>query len=267
MGGVTLQTSYGGVLIQRFRFSLQYLGGIASPSFSVSTIKASKHHSSLFSSQFAISERSHLYTPYSSNYSPYLHKRDFKDPQETRRSVHILSYVSFVLQTSFISSANRSLIRKLKMGRFERLVKTSAWIELFKEKYHIPQKVSVRHCTTEGVEFDRKVGEVVIPMIAFIEGGMTVLMGRITRDYLRAHKLCPHQCAPNFFRVLGSIDDLDRHLRLGLTWYDVAHLYEGHIKTRAGFYLKSQSSVVKLISCLPKSNKGMKDDYLILSGP
>ena len=60
------------------------------------------------------------------------------------------------------------------MGRFERLVHTPALIELFKEKYHIPQEVVVRHCTTEGVEFDRKVGDVVIPMIAFIEGGMTI---------------------------------------------------------------------------------------------
>ena len=85
------------------------------------------------------------------------------------------------------------------MGRFERLVQTLALIELFKEKYHIPQEVVVRHCTIEGVEFDRKVGEVVIPMIAFIEGGMTIPMGRITRDYLRAHRLCPHQCAHNFF--------------------------------------------------------------------
>ena len=115
--------------------------------------------------------------------------------------------------------------------------------------------------------FNREVGEVIIPMIAFIEGGMTVPMGRIMRDYLRAHRLCPQQCAPNFFRVLGSIDTLDRHLGLGLTWYDVVHLYEGHIEARVGFYLKSRSSVVKLISCLPKSNKGMKDDCLILSGP
>ena len=153
------------------------------------------------------------------------------------------------------------------MGRFECLVKTLALIESFKEKYHISQEVLVRHCTIEGVEFNRKVGEVVIPMIAFIEGGMTVLLGSITRDYLRAHRLCPHQCAPNFFRVLGLIDALDRHLGLGLTWYDIAHLYEGHIESRAGFYLKSRSSMVKLISCLSKSNKGMKDDYLILSGP
>ena len=95
------------------------------------------------------------------------------------------------------------------MGRFERLVKTPELIELFKEKYHIPQEVSVRYCLTEGVAFDREVGEVIIPMIAFIEGGMTVSMGRITRDYLRAHRLCPQQCALNFFRVLGSIDALD----------------------------------------------------------
>ena len=106
VGCVTLQTSNGGVLIQWSRFFLQYLGGITSPSFSVSTIKASERHFFLFSSQFTISERSHLYTPYSSDYSSYLHKRDFKDPQEIRRSVRILIYVSFVLQTSFISSAN-----------------------------------------------------------------------------------------------------------------------------------------------------------------
>ena len=153
------------------------------------------------------------------------------------------------------------------MGRFECLVKNPALIELFKEKYHIHQEVSIRYYSPERLAFDREVGEVTIPMIAFIEGGMTIPMGRIMRDYLRAHRLCPQQYAPNFFRVLGAIDALDQHLGLGLTWYDVAHLYEGHQQARAGFYLKSRSDAVKLISCLPKSNKGMKDDYLIISSP
>ena len=35
---------------------------------------------------------------------------------------------------------------------------------------------------------------------------------------------------------------------------------------RSRYYLKSRSFVVRLISCLPKSNKGMKDDFLIISG-
>ena len=103
-------------------------------------------------------------------------------------------------------------------------------------------------------------------MIAFIKEGMTLLMGRITRDYMRNHRLCPHQCAPNLFRILGAVDALNEHLGLGLTWLDVIHLYKGHKQKEAGFYLKSRSNVVRLISCLPKSNKGMKNDYLIASG-
>ena len=112
---------------------------------------------------------------------------------------------------------------------------------------------------------DRKKGEVVIPMIAFIEGGMTLPMGRITRDYLLNHRLCPHQCVANMFRVLGCVDALNDQMNLDLTWHDVAHLYECH-SLSGGYYLKSRSNEVRLISCLPKSNKGMKDDYLVVSG-
>ena len=103
------------------------------------------------------------------------------------------------------------------MGRFQRLMKNPALIELFKEKYHIPQEVSIRYCSTEGLACDQEMGEFTIPMIAFTEGGMTIPMGRITMDYLCAHRLCPQQRAPNFFRVLGAIDVLDRHLGLRLT--------------------------------------------------
>ena len=100
------------------------------------------------------------------------------------------------------------------MGRFEHLVKSPALIEIFKEKYHIPQEVSLRYYSLEGLAFDREVEEVIIPMIAFIKGGMTIPMGRITRDYLRNHRFCPQQCAPNFFRILGAVDALNRHLGL-----------------------------------------------------
>ena len=64
-------------------------------------------------------------------------------------------------------------------------------------------------------------GEVVIPMIAFIEGGMTLPIGRVTSDYLINHRLTPHQCGPNLFRVLGCIDAFNEQMGLGLTWHDV----------------------------------------------
>ena len=40
-------------------------------------------------------------------------------------------------------------------------------------------------------------------------------------------------------------------------------MYECHKLSDARYYLKSRSDIVRPISCLPKSNKGMKDDYLI----
>ena len=54
-------------------------------------------------------------------------------------------------------------------------------------------------------------------MIAFIEGGMTFPMCRVTQDYLINYRLCPHQYAPNLFRVLGCVDALNEHMSLGLT--------------------------------------------------
>jgi len=152
------------------------------------------------------------------------------------------------------------------MDRFKYLVDTPAAMEAFRAKYRIPQGVVLEYCPSERVLTDKEVGQVVIPMIAFIEGGMALPMRRITRDYLLNHRLTPHQCAPNTFRFLGSIDILNERIGLGLTWHDVVHLYECHHLDKAGYYLKSRSEVVRLISCLPKSNKGMKDDFLIVSG-
>ena len=77
-------------------------------------------------------------------------------------------------------------------------------------------------------------GEVVIPMIAFIQGGMTLPMCRITRDYLFHHRLTPHQYASNMFRVLGYIDVLNERMGLSLTWHYVVHMYECHYVEKGG---------------------------------
>ena len=95
------------------------------------------------------------------------------------------------------------------MGRIKHLVDSPAGMEGFRAKYHISQGVALRYCPPDWVLTNREEGEVVIPMIVFIEGGMTLPMGRVTRDYLINHRLCPHQYALNLFRVLGSVDALN----------------------------------------------------------
>ena len=70
-------------------------------------------------------------------------------------------------------------------------------------------------------------------MIAFIEGGITIPMGTITRIYLRYFRLSPTQCAPNIFKVLGSIEALNKRMNLNLTHHDVNWIYNlQHLKGR-----------------------------------
>ena len=92
-----------------------------------------------------------------------------------------------------------------------------------------------------------KMGEVVIPMIAFIEGGMRIPMGTVIRDYLRAHKLALTQCAPNMFRILGSVDALNEKMGLRLTHHDINWIYNLHHLKGQGYYLKSRYLEVRLI--------------------
>ena len=107
------------------------------------------------------------------------------------------------------------------MGKFKRLVESEGGIERFRTKYRIPPIVGIRYAAQGEWVDDRKTGEVVILMITYIEGWMIIPMDNITRNYLRFFKVSPIQCAPNMFRVLGSIKVLNERMNLNLTHHDV----------------------------------------------
>ena len=98
------------------------------------------------------------------------------------------------------------------MGRFTYLVDTPEGIESFKAQYQIPLGVSIRYCEQGEWHTLRQEGEVVIPMITFIERRIRISMGRVLRDYLIANILFPTQCAPNMLRILGSVDALNEKM-------------------------------------------------------
>ena len=107
------------------------------------------------------------------------------------------------------------------MGRFASLVDTLEGIESFKAHYRIPPGVSIRYCCQGEWHAMRQEGEVVIPMNTFIEGGMRIPIGKVTKDYLIAHRLSPTQCTPNVFRILDSVDALNEKMGVNLTDHDV----------------------------------------------
>ena len=67
------------------------------------------------------------------------------------------------------------------------------------------------------------------------------------------------------FKVLRSIEVLNESMNLNLTHHDVNWVYNLHHLTGQGYYLKSRYPEVRLIQCLPTSNKGLKEDFLIFS--
>lgn len=77
------------------------------------------------------------------------------------------------------------------MGKFKCLVESEEGMKSFRAKYRIPPIVGMRYAA-QGEWVDAwKTGEVVISMIAFIEGWMTIPMGTITRNYLRFFRFSP----------------------------------------------------------------------------
>ena len=111
----------------------------------------------------------------------------------------------------------------------------------------------------------RQGGEVVIPMIAFIEGGMRIPMEPVMKDYFRHFRLAPTQCTINVFRILGCVDALSEKMGLRLTHHDVNWCYNiQHLKGKS-YYMKARDDKVRLIQCLPESSKGLNKDFLIVS--
>ena len=117
-------------------------------------------------------------------------------------------------------------------------------MEKFIADYRILSNVSLRYCKEGEWHFMREGGEVVILMIAFIEGGMRIPMGPMMRDYLRHFRLAPTQCTINVFRILGYVDTLNEKMGLRLTHHDVNWCYNlQHLKGKS-YYMKARDDKV-----------------------
>ena len=107
------------------------------------------------------------------------------------------------------------------MGRFKKLIESEEAIKKFVTDYKIPSNVGLRYCKEGDWHIMRREGEVVIPIIAFLEGGMRLLMRPVMWDYLRHFRLASVQCVVNVFRILGNVDALNEKMGLRLTHHNV----------------------------------------------
>ena len=152
------------------------------------------------------------------------------------------------------------------MGKFKKLVESKEAIEKFIADYRIPSTVGFRYYKKGEWQFMRQGGEIVIPILAFLEGCMRIPLGLVIRDYLRHFQLAPIQCTVNVFRILGCVDALNEKMGLRLTHHDINWCYNlQHLKGKS-YYMKVRDDKVRFIQCLSESNKGLNKGFLIMSG-
>ena len=65
--------------------------------------------------------------------------------------------------------------------RLRKLVDTEEAMEKFNADYRIPPNVSLRHCKMGEWYYLRGTGEVVIPVLTFVEGVIRIPMGPVTK--------------------------------------------------------------------------------------
>ena len=133
------------------------------------------------------------------------------------------------------------------MGRFKKLVELKEVMEKFVANYKIPDNVGLRYCKEGDWHIMRREGEIVIPIIAFLERGMRLPIRPVVREYLWHFRLTPVQCAVNMFRILGSVDALNEQMVLRLTHHDVNWCYNIQYLTGKTYYMKARDERVCLI--------------------
>ena len=102
--------------------------------------------------------------------------------------------------------------------------------------------------------------------MAILKGRVRFPMDPLIIGTLRFYGLCPDQLPPNFYRVVSCVSKLNQNFELELNHHDINFMYTlcGNIKT--DYYLKTRDMRVRLISCLPDSNKNSTGEFVRVSG-
>ena len=102
--------------------------------------------------------------------------------------------------------------------------------------------------------------------MSILEGGVRFPVDPLLLRILSFYELSLDQCLPNFYRVVNCVGRLNRLYGLNLTHHDINFLYAIWGSLKHGSYLQTRNIMVRLISCLPNSNKNSAGEYVRVSG-
>ena len=156
-------------------------------------------------------------------------------------------------------------ILDFEMG-YSFLLDTLASLAIFRQKFDIPDDVEVAYCHKNEISLHRGQGTTFFPLMAVLEGGVRLPLDPLVVSTLRYYGLCLDQLPPNFYRVVSCISRLNHTFDLQLDHHDINHMYSLYGNKSSNYYLKTRDNRVRLISCLPDSNRNSAGEFVRVRG-
>ena len=152
-----------------------------------------------------------------------------------------------------------------KMG-YAFLLNTTPSLATFRQKFDIPDDVEVVYCHESEIALHRGEHTTFFPLMAILEGGVRFLVDPLLLNTLRYYRLCLDQLPPNFYQVVSCASRLNHTFSLQLDYYDINHMYSLCGNKGTNYYLKVRDTRVRLISCLPDSNRNSAGEFVRVHG-
>ena len=145
---------------------------------------------------------------------------------------------------------------------FAYLLNAGAPLAAFRQTFSVPDDVELAYCHESEIALQRGAGMTFFPLMYVLEGGVRFPIDPLLLNTLRYYGLSPNQLPPNFYQVVSCVGRLNQMFGLQQDHYDVNHMYNLCGKKKSNYYLKTRDTRVRLISCLPDSNRNSTGEYI-----
>ena len=139
-------------------------------------------------------------------------------------------------------------------------------LAIFRQKFDIPGDVEVAYCHESEITLHKRQGTTFFPLMAVLEDRVRFPVDPLMVSTLRYYGLCPDQLPPNFYWVVSCVSRLNHTFDLQLDHHDINHMYSLYGNKSSNYYLKTRDNRVRLISCMPDSNRNSTGEFVQVRG-
>uniref|UniRef100_A0A2N9GU50 Uncharacterized protein n=1 Tax=Fagus sylvatica TaxID=28930 RepID=A0A2N9GU50_FAGSY len=152
--------------------------------------------------------------------------------------------------------------KTVKGGKLCRFVNTSEAMAVFRHVYEIPNDVGLKYVHWSDALIPAT-GNLLIPVVAIVEGGVCFPMDPLVADFLDHLRLSPSQVNPNVFRIVMGTVELNKRLGLDLGIHDILRTYILHHSSKTEAYSLCPRDIdFTLVNGLLDTNRGFERGLL-----